>query len=106
MNMKLLYIIPIVIGFGIDIIDLGKWVIAFIKRTELPLPSFSIFSSFVLPAWGISGLMIFGREPEEVVKSYNSFLIALGFAFCVHLFIREALPDLVLMIGKRYYNQK
>ena len=105
--MKLFYIIPIAIGFGIDFIDLGKWMIALFKKQGLPAPSFDTFSVFVLPAWGISGLMIFGKQPAEMLKAWDRFMLILALAFCVHLFIRHIIPMLLLSICKFFkYNIK
>jgi len=103
--MKLFYIVPIVIGFGIDLIDFGKWAIAYIKRKDIPSPSFDTFSVFFLPAWGISGLMYFGKPPQEVMKIWDLFITVLFLAFCVHLFIRFALPFIVIAMCNLYYRR-
>lgn len=103
--MKLFYIIPIAIGFGIDIIDIGKWVIALFRRKDLPEPSFGTLSVFFLPAWGISGLMIFGKTPSEMLNVWGIFLTILLLAFCVHLFIRHAFPLLFIMVCNYYYGR-
>ena len=104
--MKLFYTIPIVIGFGIDIIYFGKWTMAYLKRKDIPNPGFDAISIFVLPAWGISGLMIFGRQPKEMFRVWNSFLVVLLLAFCVHLFICYALPFSFIMICNLFYGRK
>lgn len=103
--MKLFYVIPIVIGFGIDLIDLGKWIIAFFKKDDLPNPSFDAVTVFVLPAWGISGFMIFGKEPEEILNIWNIFLLILLISFCMHLFIRIAIPFIIVIIYNLYYGK-
>ena len=104
--MKLFYMIPIIIGFSIDIIDFGKLVIAFVNRKATPDPCFGTFSSFFLAAWGISGIMIFGKPPEEMMKAWDFFLTVLLVAFCVHLFIRYALPNLFIIMCNLYYGRK
>lgn len=104
--MKFFYIIPIAIGFGIDIIDFGKWVIAYFKRNDLPESSFDVFSVFFLPAWGISGLMVFGKTPSEMIEIWDRFMAVLLLAFCVHLFIRSVFPMFFMLVCNFYYRRK
>ena len=104
--MTLFYIIPIVIGFSIDIIYFVRWLAAYIKLKDIPQANFGIISIFVLPAWGISGLMYFGKPPEEVIKVWGLFLQVLLLAFCVHLFICIALPYLVVIVCNFHYGRK
>lgn len=104
--MKLIYLIPIVIGFSIDVICLGKWIIAYVKRKDMPSQPFGAISIFVLPAWGISELMIFGKQPQEILNTWNLFLTVLFIAFCIHLFICIVIPFLIAMICNLYYRRK
>ena len=104
--MKFFYLIPIVIGFGIDVIDFLKWLITYSKRRSLLKPSFGLIPIFVLPAWGISGLMIFGKPPQEILKVWNLHLLILLLAFCVHVFILIGLPYLVIILDNLYHGRK
>lgn len=94
------------IGFSIDTIYFGTRLVASLKRKQIPKPGVGVISVFVLPAWGISGLMYFGKPPEEIVKVWNSFLIVLLIAFCVHLFICIGLPFLLAMVCNLFYGRR
>ena len=104
--MKLFYIIPIAIGFSIDVIYFAKWLGAYVKRENLPEANLGVLSVFVLPAWGISGLMYFGKPPEEIFKVWDSFLVVLLLAFCIHIFICVGLPFLCMAVFNIYYGRK
>lgn len=101
----IIYIIPIIIGFGIDFHDYFRWIIYHLKGKMVQRHSFGCFSTFVLPAWGISGLMIFGLPPEQILDVWDKFKIVLIFAFLAHMTIREVLPALSVMILNIYYGK-
>jgi len=103
--MKFLYVIPIIIGFSIDSLWFGGWMIAYLKRNRPQLNPTAI-SIFVLPAWGISGLMIFGKQPREMMEVWNCFLLVLFLAFCLHLFICIILPYLCIIVCNLYYSRE
>ena len=104
--MKLFYLIAIALGFAIDTIYLGRCMVSYVKRKDFPEMAFDILPVFVLPAWGISGLMYFGKPPEEIQKVWNLFLIVLLLAFCVHLFICIGLPFLFTVALNAYHGRK
>jgi hypothetical protein len=98
--------IPIAIGFCIDIVYFGKWLFAYVKRNNIPGSNFGVLTIFVLPAWGISGLMYFGKSPEQIQKVWNHFLVVLMLAFVVHIFICIGLPFLFMIGFNLYYGRK